>query len=76
MLKPATPNPSGGISYGNSASSSQPDPKKTDMYSMTFGTLSELQKDLKRAIRRTSDTLTKYHLEDCYARIKGAMDND
>ena len=77
MLKPVTSTPSVRSSpFSNGVTVSQPDPKKTDIYSMTFGTLAELQKDLKKAARKTSDKLTKYHLEDCYERIKQVIDND
>ena len=64
MLKPVTSTPSVRSSpFSNGVTVSQPDQKKTDIYSMTFGTLAELQKDLKKAARKTSDKLTKYILK-------------
>jgi hypothetical protein len=77
MLKPAPPTPAVRSTFAsNGVTTLQPDPKKTDIYSMTFGTLAQLQKDLKKAAKGASDTLTKYHLEDCAERIKQALKSE
>lgn len=77
MLKPAPPTPPVRSTFAsNAVTTLQPDPKKTDIYSMTYGTLAQLQKDLKKAAKGASDTLTKYHLEDCSERIKQALKSE
>jgi hypothetical protein len=75
MLKPAAPSPAVRINFYGTTTQ-VPDPKKTDIYSMTFGTLTQLQKDLKKSAKSSSDALTKYHLEDCHERIKQAMNSE
>jgi hypothetical protein len=69
MLKPLSlPTATGGRGFGNNTPS--PDLKKTDIYSLTRATLSQLQSELKKAAKGSKDGLSRYHLEDCSERIK------
>ncbi len=71
MLKPAAPAPP--VRNPDGPAINVPDPKRTDIYSMTLATLVQLQKDLKKAGKNTNDALSRYHLEDCYDRITRAL---
>lgn len=71
MLKPATPTPP--VRNPDGPAINVPDPKRTDIYSITWATLSQLEKDLKKAAKSAKDDLSRYHLEDCYNRIKAVM---
>ena len=74
MLKPAAPAPP--VRNPDGPAVNVPDPKRTDIYSMTLATLVQLQKDLKKAGKSTNDALSRYHLEDCYDRITRALKID
>ncbi|NND32386.1 MAG: zinc-dependent metalloprotease [Saprospiraceae bacterium] len=50
------------------------DPVLTDIRSLAMGTLTELHDDLKKQSRRTSDSMTKFHYQDCVKRIEAALD--
>lgn len=49
------------------------DPKKSDIVSLTRGTLMELHKDLEKAAKKADDKMTKYHYQDCQQRISTAL---
>jgi hypothetical protein len=53
-----------------------PDPKKTDIYSITRHTLVALEKDLKKGTKKAGDTMSKAHLEDCLDRVRQALNKD
>lgn len=50
------------------------DPTTSDISSIARGQLADLKRRIDAAIPGTSDTLTKYHLQDLSARITGALD--
>lgn len=50
------------------------DPQKSDIVSLTRGSLKALHKDLAKAAKRSDDIMTKYHYEDCINRIEQALD--
>lgn len=50
------------------------DPKKTDILSVTRANVVLLQSEIKAALPATTDPMTKYHLQDCLARISKALD--
>ena len=52
------------------------DPAMTDIRSLAMGSLADLQKQLKRKAKRTSDKLTKYHYMDCAKRVEVALGVD
>jgi hypothetical protein len=50
------------------------DPQLSDMVSINRGTLNRLYKDLKKYSGKSKDKVSRYHLEDCLARAKAALD--
>ena len=50
------------------------DPKKSDVISLTRAHLVALRAEVGAAIPRTSDKLSKYHLQDVLVRINQALD--
>ena len=52
------------------------DPKKSDIVSLSRGSLMELHKDLEKAAKKADDKMTKYHYEDCMQRIAKALELD
>ncbi len=75
-LKPAPATPAGNVQRNAGPATPLPDIKKTDIYSVTWAVLGQLQKELKKAAKNSNDNLTRYHLEDCSDRIKMAMKVD
>lgn len=61
-----------GVAYGFNTRSVDLD--QTDLPSVARGELSELRTQIRSAIPRVNDTLTKYHLQDLYERIDMALD--
>lgn len=51
-------------------------PELSDVQAVVKGQLQELSTELKRAVKKASDPLTKYHLQDCLDRIAMATDVD
>ena len=47
---------------------------QSDIRAMVRGELNRLKRDIRANVSRTSDTTTKYHLEDAIARIDMALD--
>jgi hypothetical protein len=47
---------------------------QSDIKSFARGELNKLRSDVKAAASRTSDTTSRYHLEDVVARIDVALD--
>jgi HAMP domain-containing protein len=68
MPSTTTPAPTAGfnIFFG-------PNTKNTDIPSVARGHLMELQSDLRNAIRRTNDKMSRYHLMDLAERINQAL---
>jgi len=50
------------------------DLKKTDIPSVTRATIVSLQSEIKSALPKTGDSMTRYHLQDCLSRIEAALD--
>ena len=50
------------------------DPKKTDMVSVTRGSLMSLHKALKKGAKRANDKMTRFHYLDCLERINKALE--
>jgi hypothetical protein len=50
------------------------DPKKSDVISLSRAHLLILKSDVSAAIPRTSDKLSRYHLQDVLARINQGLD--
>lgn len=50
------------------------DPSLTDIVSISRGTLKKMKADLLKSTKKYSDGLDKYHVEDCIARIRKALD--
>lgn len=50
------------------------DPKKSDIVSLTRGSLMDLHKDLEKAAKKADDTMTRYHYQDCLNRIEKALE--
>ena len=75
-IKPAPAAPTGNFQRNGGTATPLPDIKKTDIYSVTWATLGQLQKDMKKAAKNSTDNLTRYHLEDCSDRIRMAMKVD
>jgi hypothetical protein len=61
------------IVKGTTGMPGAPDPKKSDVYSMAFGTISTLEKDMKAGILKTSDPLSRAHINGCLYRIRQAL---
>lgn len=74
MLKPKA-SPSFSF-FGGSVNGPSMDPMKTDIVSMSRGTLERLHADLKKSKRKYSDKLSAYHVKDCMSRIEEALDMD
>lgn len=53
---------------------STPDAKRTDVTSVARGTLGNLRRDLKTGLLRSTDRMSRFHIEDCIARIEKALD--
>ena len=51
-------------------------PELSDVQAVVKGKLQQLSGDLKKAVKKTSDPLTRYHLQDCMDRIHLALDQD
>ncbi|MEY3350207.1 MAG: hypothetical protein RIQ50_318, partial [Bacteroidota bacterium] len=70
-------NSSGGggitISIGG-AIATGPDPKKTDVVSVTRAHLASLRSEIQAATAAMPDAMSKYHLQDLSDRIKNALD--
>jgi hypothetical protein len=52
------------------------DPQMSDVSSLARATLLQLKADISRAILGTSDSMTRYHLEDCLDRIDSVFEKD
>lgn len=52
------------------------DVSQSDIRAVVRADLSELQEELEKGIKRTSDDMTKYHYEDALARINILLDDD
>ncbi len=51
-------------------------PELSDVQAVVKGKLQQLSGDLKKAVKKTSDPLTRYHLQDCLDRIHLALNQD
>jgi len=79
LLTPPANAGSGGFGFSSpffpaSPASPVADPKKSDVISLTRAHLVALRGDVAAAIPRTSDKLSKYHLQDVLVRINQALD--
>ncbi|HNG90347.1 MAG TPA: zinc-dependent metalloprotease, partial [Saprospiraceae bacterium] len=54
--------------------SAAPDVKRNDVLSVARGNLVTLRRDMRTALPRMSDRMSRFHLEDCIARIEKALD--
>lgn len=72
MLKPEKSEDSGNSPFQGGGSTM--DPEKTDYQSVVRADLDKLYKELKKKARSSSDNMSRYHLEDCLARIGAALD--
>ncbi|MFN7830607.1 MAG: zinc-dependent metalloprotease, partial [Bacteroidota bacterium] len=52
------------------------DPQMSDVSSLARATLLQLKADISRAILGTSDSMTRYHLEDCLDRIDSVFEKN
>lgn len=66
----APPAPASSFSFG----APRIDPTTSDVSSIARGQLVQLQQRINAAVAGTSDTLTKYHLQDLSVRIANALD--
>ena len=76
ILKPTPAAPTANAVRGFGNSTPSPDPKRTDIYSVTLGVLGQLQKELKKGAKSSNDAMTRYHLEDCANRIKQVFEKE
>lgn len=79
LLTPPANAGSGGFGFSSpffpaSPASPVADPKKSDVISLTRAHLVALRGEVAAAIPRTSDKLSKYHLQDVLVRINQALD--
>lgn len=74
VLKPASESAAAPSFFGPATPSV--DPMKTDIVAVTRGTLMELHSELMKKAKSTSDKMTRFHLEDCAARIAEGLDLD
>jgi len=79
LLTPPANTGSGGFGFSSpffpaSPASPVADPKKSDVISLTRAHLIALRGEVAAAIPRTSDKLSKYHLQDVLVRINQALD--
>lgn len=51
------------------------DPMLNDIVSINRAWLNKLSSDLKKAVKKTKDNLSRYHLQDCLVRIADALDD-
>ncbi len=63
-----------GFSFRGTVIPDMVDIKKTDIISVARGHLSAIKNDMKLAAPAIGDKMTKYHLQDCIARIEKALD--
>jgi|GEM_PF-2377552 hypothetical protein len=47
---------------------------QSDIRALVRGELTELQKEIKKSVSGTKDTMMKYHLEDALVRIDNILD--
>ena len=50
------------------------DPKLTDIVSISHGELLKLQEKIKKSAKRSSDQMTKNHLNDCLFRLEKTLE--
>ena len=49
------------------------DPKLTDIVSISYATLIKLESNIKKSVKKSSDSMTKNHLSDCLFRIEKVL---
>ncbi|MBX2898513.1 MAG: zinc-dependent metalloprotease [Cyclobacteriaceae bacterium] len=79
LLNPSGTPPTGGFGFSSpffpaSPASPVADPKKSDVISVSRAHLVALRAEVTAAIPRTTDKLSKYHLQDVLVRINQALD--
>lgn len=72
LTKPA--NASSGVISTFVRTTGSVNPVMSDIRSISIGRLADLQRKLKKAQRKTSDSMTKYHYLDCMKRIEDVME--
>lgn len=72
LTKPGEARP--GVISTFTRTTSSINPVMSDIRSLSYGRLEVLKNNLDRAIRKSSDTLTKYHYMDCRKRIEDEFD--
>lgn len=74
LIKNLAPEEAPSFSFFGSSSGPSMDPKKSDIVSLSRGSLMDLYNDMEKAAKKADDTLTKYHYQDCMMRIQQALD--
>ncbi|MCC7246953.1 MAG: zinc-dependent metalloprotease [Saprospiraceae bacterium] len=56
------------------AAPTMPDSKRSDIPSVARGNMTTLRRELKAGLARTTDRMSRFHIEDCIARLEKALE--